>query len=122
MNPLYKLAGIALAVILALGGSFYAGWHAKGISDDTAATKALSKAILDDGARVKTIDAGTIAINTTFQTDLTVYVKPAQANAEEQRHVIESTPSLAACPIPAELGRLRQQQADASAALAREGP
>lgn len=122
MNPIYKLlAGLLLAVAI-LGGTYYAGYHAKATSDEAKANKALADAILADGARVKAIDAGTIAINTTFQTDLTVYVKPAQANAEEQRHVIESTPSLAQCSLPADLVRLRADQAAASAALARESP
>jgi len=122
MNPIYKVLGGLLLAIGILGGTYYAGYHAKGASDEAKASKDLANAILADGARVKTIDAGTIAINTTFQTDLTVYVKPAQANAEEQRHVIESTPSLAACPMPADLVRLRADQAAASAALARESP
>lgn len=122
MNPIYKLLGGILLACAVLGGTYYAGYHAKGASDEAKANKDLADALLADGARVRTIDAGTIAINTTFQTDLTVYVNPARANAEEQRHVIESTPSLGQCSLPADLGRLRQQQADASAALAGESP
>lgn len=122
MKPIYKLALYALGVIGLLGSSYYLGYHAAKTMGELVATRQLADAIVKDGARVKTIDAGTIAINTTFQTDLTVYVKPAQANAEEQRHVIESTPSLAQCSLPADLVRLRADQAAASAALARESP
>lgn len=119
MTAGYKILAALLVVAAALGGSFYAGWHFKGTSDDAKADRELVAAIVKDGARVRTIDGVTVTINADFETNLTLYVATAKANAQEQAHVIAQFPSLAQCRLPDDLVRLRADQAAASAALAR---
>lgn len=110
------------AAILALGAMYALGYATKGHRDDLAALKAYNDQALADQARVTKIDLGTEKIATTFHVELQVIRTGQAKNVEDQDHAIAQAPTLAQCQLPADLVRLRGEQAAASAALARQGP
>ncbi len=121
MNPLYKAAaGMLLAVALLFGGKLW-GAHQQREKDATADLAAYNKAVTADLLRVTKIDTGTLKFDVDYHAAITLVIKTQSANVEEQAHVIQSTPSLAQCQLPADLVRLRREQAATSAELAGTG-
>lgn len=121
MNQIYKSsAGLMLAVALLFGGKLW-GAHQQREKDATADLAAYNKAVTTDSLRVRSIDTGTLKLDVDYHAAITLVIKTQSANVEEQAHVIHSTPSLAQCQLPADLVRLRSEQAAASAALADTG-
>ncbi len=110
-----------VAALLALGASFLLGWSTKGHRDELAAVQAYNREALADAARVTRIDLGTEHLQTVFHVELQVLRTEQAKNVEEQGHAIDNAPNLAQCQLPAELIRLRGEQAAASAALAGTG-
>lgn len=113
----YKLIG----AVLALMATFLLGWTTKGHRDELEALHDANKAALVDAARVTKIDLGTGKIETTFHVELQVIRTEQAKNVEEQDNAITQDPSLAMCQLPADLIRLRGEQAAASATLASTG-
>lgn len=121
MSIVYKaLGGLVLAIALLLGGKAW-GAHEQKDKDATADLAAYNKAVTADSLRVRSIDTGTLKLDVDYHAAITLVIKTQSANVEEQAHVIQSTPSLAQCQLPADLVRLRSEQAAASAALADTG-
>lgn len=114
----YKL----IAAFLALAGVFLLGWNTKGHRDELEAIQDANKAALVDAARVTKIDLGTEKIQTTFHVELQVIRTEQAKNVEEQDNAITQDPSLAQCQLPADLVRLRGEQATASEALSGTSP
>ncbi len=110
-----------LAGFLAIAAVFILGWTTKGHRDELEALQDANKAALVDAARVTKIDLGTGKIETTFHVELQVIRTEQAKNVEEQDNAITQDPSLAQCQLPADLIRLRGEQAAASAALASTG-
>lgn len=112
----------AAAAIMALVATFLLGFATKGHRDDLASLKAENAAALADSARVTKIDLGSQKIETVFHVELQVIRRAQAKNVEEQDNAITQDPTLAQCKLPADLVRLRGEQAASSAALASEGP
>lgn len=111
----------AAAAILALVATFLLGFATKGHRDELASLKAENAAALADSSRVTKIDLGSQKIETVFHVELRV-IRQAQAkNVDEQDNAITKDPTLAQCKLPADLVRLRGEQAASSAALAGTG-
>jgi hypothetical protein len=111
-----------LAAFLALVASFALGFATKGHIDGLESLKAENAAALADSARVTRIDLGSQKIETTFHVELKVIRQDQAKNVEEQDNAITQDPTLAQCKLPADLVRLRGEQAASSAAIASEVP
>jgi hypothetical protein len=107
-----------LVAIGLLVGSYFAGSYVRGRDDADDQMVKDNVAAIADQVRVRTLDGITLSGDLHFTTEITYYRATMARNADDQHHAIEASPELHACPMPADLVRLRREQVEASARIA----
>lgn len=125
MLRLEILAIIVVLIALAFGAGewhgHHRGWDGGVTHEQTTIAAAQLHATQDlaaHQARVAAADQNTLKIDYQFTADHARLKALQAANVQEQQHAIAQTPRLVQCALPADVVRLRQQQAAASAAIA----